>query len=90
MSRVFESTRAGKILMFRDALARAVTAGDQGMARNCRVELATLGVFETVEPVDDLERVVPEKPKRGRRPKPRCEHNMIVGRCATCNEGEGA
>jgi hypothetical protein len=85
MSQVFAPTRDGKAQMFRQALADARAQGDAGMVRAMRVELATLGVFETTQ-ADQLEQVVPEKPRRGRRPKPRCEHGMIADRCLECEE----
>lgn len=45
------------------------------------------GSVEIAVPVDELERAVPDKPRRGGRPKlPRCEHNNIVGRCDACDE----
>lgn len=47
---------------------------------------------ETVETteavVEGQERAVPPKPRRGRKPMPRCEHNNIEGRCDACNERE--
>lgn len=85
MSRIYAPTRDGKIQMFREALAAARARGDAGMVRNCKVELAACGVFETAMDEPALEYAVPPKP-RGRRPKPRCEHNMIADRCPDCNE----
>lgn len=87
MSRVYETTRDGKIQMFRDALAQARAQGDAGMVRNCRLELAAL---ETTRDDSPLEQAVPGKPRRGRRPKPRCEHGLIAERCEVCNEDEVA
>lgn len=43
---------------------------------------------ETMQATEVLERAVPERPKRGRPPRPRCEHGMLVERCPTCNEDE--
>lgn len=50
------------------------------------VELQRLGAMETTEDTTALETVTPEKPRRGRRPKPRCEHDMILDRCPDCSE----
>ena len=87
MTQVFEATKQGHIQMFRQALANARARGDAGMIRAMNVELATLGVFETTQgPAGmEMELAVPEKPRRGRRPLPRCEHEMIAERCPTCN-----
>lgn len=85
MSQIYAPTKQGKIAMFREARAKALSAGDQGMVRAMNVELATLGVFETTEAVDTLERTVPAKPRRGRKPMPRCEHDMIAARCPDCS-----
>lgn len=90
MSQVYDATRAGKTRMFREALARARAMGDTGMVRCCQAELTALGAFETTQDATALETPTPAAPRRGRRPKPRCEHNMIADRCETCNEGEGA
>ena len=85
MTQVYEASKQGHIAMFRDALANARARGDAGMIRAMNVELGRLGVFETTQaPV--LEMAVPEKPRRGRRPMPRCEHGMIAERCPDCNE----
>ena len=85
MSRIYESNSRGKTEMFQDALVAAKARGDLGMVRNLRAELAACGVFETTEDTTMLEQAVPPKP-RGRRPKPRCEHDMILDRCPDCNE----
>jgi hypothetical protein len=54
------------------------------------IDFVASGV-ETTQPVQPLERAVPEPPKRGRKPLPRCEHNNILGRCVQCNgDNEGA
>jgi hypothetical protein len=71
--------------MFREALANARARGDVGMVRAMKVELAMLG--ETTEP-EPLETAVPVKPRRGRRPLPRCEHGMILMRCPDCSPEE--
>ena len=81
---VYEATREGQIRMFRDALANARARGDAGMVRAMNIELATYGVFETAVE-EPLEMAVPEKPRRGRRPMPRCEHDMILARCPDCS-----
>jgi hypothetical protein len=79
---------------------RARGIGDVGLESACNADLSRLGyreeidaavdaVMETAVPDLELERAVPEKPRRGGRPKlPRCEHNNIVGRCAACDEEE--
>jgi hypothetical protein len=87
MTQVYEATKQGHIQMFREAFAHARARGDAGMIRAMNVELATLGVFETAQG-PELELAVPEKPRRGRRPLPRCEHDMILARCPTCSPEE--
>lgn len=85
MSRVYPPTRSGKIAMFREQRAKAANVGDRGMVHCMDVELDRLGAFETTQDATVLETVVPEKPRRGRRPMPRCEHDMIAERCPDCN-----
>jgi hypothetical protein len=88
--RVVETGHAAKIAMFRETRANARARGDRGMVRNMDVELARMGAGETaMETTQDatvLETVVPEKPRRGRRPMPRCEHDVIAARCPECME----
>lgn len=64
--------------------------GDTGLERACNADLARHGhrdePLETTLPVEVMERAVPEKPRRGRPPRPRCEHNQIIGRCVACEE----
>ncbi len=67
--------------MFRENRARAVACGDLMMVRAMNIELATLGDFETTQ-ADELEQAIPKRP--GRKPKPRCEHDIIIPRCADC------
>lgn len=89
MSPVYEATRAGKTAMFREARAQARARGDMGMVRAMDVELARCGEPpETAVDEPMLERAIEAKPKRGRRPLPRCEHNMILSRCPTCSPEE--
>jgi hypothetical protein len=76
-----EATTDGRIAEFKEALEAARARGDAGMERAMKVELATLGVFETVTP-EPLEMAVPAKP--GRRRMPRCEHDTIIPRCPLC------
>jgi len=71
--------------MFREMRAKARAVGDAGVVRMTDVELGRLGPLETIEAVTDMETAVPEKPKRGRKPKPRCEHAMILDRCPDCS-----
>lgn len=86
MSQMYAPTREGKAQMFRDALAAARARGDANMVRNLKIELASLGEFETTEDATVLEMPTPDRPRRGRKPMPRCEHNMIAARCEICNE----
>lgn len=90
MSHIYPPTRQGKIAMFQDTRAVAMQMGDNGMVRAMNAELASLGALETTLPVDVMETAVPAKPRRGRRPLPRCEHDMIAARCPVCNEEMGA
>jgi hypothetical protein len=72
--------------MFRDARAKARARGDANMVRCMDVELSKLGYSEPMETTQapEMETVVPEKPRRGRKPYPRCEHGMIAERCPDC------
>lgn len=82
---MYPPSRDGKIQMFQDTRAVAVAMGDNGLVRAMNAELASLGALETTLPVDVMETVVPAKPRRGRRPLPRCEHGMIAERCPDCD-----
>jgi len=43
--------------------------------------------METTVTEESMEHAVPPAPKkRGRPPKPRCEHGKLVGRCLDCEE----
>jgi hypothetical protein len=85
MSQVYPPTRAGKIAMFREQRANAANVGDRGMVHCMNVELDRLGAFETTQDATETEHAVPEKPRRGRKPLPRCEHETIAERCELCN-----
>lgn len=75
--------------MWRESRTKARSVGDHSMVRMCNMELGRLGSLEeTPETTQDttvLETVTPAAPRRGRKPKPRCEHNMIADRCVECN-----
>lgn len=83
---MYAPSREGKTLMFREMRAKARAVGDAGVVRMTDVELGRLGALETTEAVNEMETVVPERPKRGRKPKPRCEHGQIAERCIECND----
>ncbi len=76
-----------KLQMFMSARAEAIARGDRRLARTMDVEIARLGYRaperETMQAVT-MEQAVPEKPRRGRPPKPRCEHDMLLDRCPDC------
>lgn len=56
------------------------------MVRAMDLELSRLGDgLETTQAARDLEYAVPEPARRGRRPLPRCEHNLVADRCHLCN-----
>lgn len=86
MSRIHPPTRDGKIALWQETRARARAHGDAGMVRMTDMELRRLGALETTQDTTVLEMTVPEKPRRGRRPKPRCEHDMIADRCPECSD----
>jgi len=75
---------------------RARALGDTNLEIACNADLVrygyrdddnTTGGLETTEMVaQNMETAVPEPPKRGRKPLPRCEHNQIVGRCDVCED----
>lgn len=85
MTPVYPPSRAGRTAMFREQRAKAASVGDGGMVRCMNVELARMGELETTEDTTEMETATPERPRRGRRPMPRCEHNMIAERCIDCN-----
>ena len=68
--------------------ADAIAMGDRKLAHTMDVEIRRLGY--RVEPEREttqaavMEMAVPEKPRRGRKPQPRCEHNLIIPRCPEC------
>jgi hypothetical protein len=82
---VVEGSRAERVAMWREQRDSARARGDTGIARCAERELDRLGVIETTQDATELEHAVPEKPRRGRRPKPRCEHDIIAERCPDCN-----
>lgn len=80
----------------RDFLAIRAAArerGDWNLARAMDVELERLGYREAgaleATAVRMPERAVTEK-RRGRPPRPRCEHDMLVGRCPECDGDDPA
>jgi hypothetical protein len=82
---VVEGSRAERAAMWREQRDSARARGDTGIARCAEQELARMGELETTQDATVLERAVPEKPRRGRKPLPRCEHGMIAERCPECN-----
>jgi hypothetical protein len=75
--------------MFLHERERARARGDRGVERCMNVELRRMGyrepALETVVPEPLVEQAIPDPPKKGRRPKPRCEHEQIADRCVECN-----
>lgn len=69
---------------------RARALGDVGLERACNADLVRHGYrdqpLETTAVAEMPEHAVPEKPRRGRPPRPRCEHDMIADRCPECND----
>ena len=82
--RLVETGHRAKVAYFREHRAKARAVGDATLVRNMDRELARLGFQETTQDATVMEMAVPEKPRRGRRPLPRCEHNQIAARCAEC------
>ena len=89
---------ANKLKMFMDVRSEAVARGDRRLQRTMDVEIARLGYRvpegpfisvegpqETTQAVGLMEQAVPEKPRKGRPPKPRCEHDMLLDRCPDCS-----
>jgi hypothetical protein len=78
--------------MLRGARDQARVLGDRSLEAAMTADLERMGVRDEPEPVTGLETVVPELlefavPRKSGRPKlPRCEHNMIVGRCPECGD----
>jgi len=71
--------------MFLQERAKARSRGDRSVERCMNVELDRMGYRETVIP-EPMETTMAPNPKKGRPPKPRCEHNMIADRCPDCND----
>jgi hypothetical protein len=70
---------------------RARSLSDVGYLRACTADLRRYGhreALETTQAAALPERAVPEPPRRGRRPLPRCEHDLIIGRCDACENKE--
>ena len=77
--------------MFLAARDDARRRGDWGVYRAMSVELDQLGYTEReTTAVVAPERATPPSAgkRRGRPPRPRCEHGQIVGRCVACDEEE--
>jgi hypothetical protein len=74
--------------MFLQERADARARQDAGVERCMNVELARMGYQEPLETTaqQPMQTTLQEKPRRGRPPKPRCEHDMLVGRCPDCSE----
>jgi hypothetical protein len=77
-----------KVRMLRGVRDQAHAIGDRSLEAAMTADLERMGIrdasveFETAVP-EPLELAVPRK---GGRPKlPRCEHDMIVGRCPECD-----
>lgn len=60
----------------------ALAKGDIGIVRAVNADLVRWGESKQVR--WSIEETAPKK--RGRPPKPRCEHNKIPGRCLDCEE----
>jgi hypothetical protein len=80
---------SNKLRNFMDLRASAIANGDRKLARTMDVEIARLGYHPKMETTQAvvMEQAVPEKPRRGRPPRPRCEHDMLLERCPECAEG---
>lgn len=76
--------------MFLRERAKARARGDRGVERCMNVELNRMG-YQEPPPVETttappMETTMVPGPKKGRPPKPRCEHDMILSRCPDCSE----
>ena len=90
--------RSQKLALFLDTREDAIARGDYSVVACMNAELDRLGWNERTGPLErhetvleaavppPMEQAVPAKPKRGRPPSPRCEHDMLVDRCPTCAE----
>ena len=77
-----------KLRNFMELRATAVARGDRGLQRAMDAEIRRLGYHPEMETTQAavMEQAVPEKPRRGRPPKARCEHGMLLERCPDCAE----
>ena len=88
---------ANKLRNFMQIRADALALGDLRLARAMDVEIARIGyrvpqgvhiyqegAHETTQAIALEEQAIPEKVKRGRPPKPRCEHGNLLERCEDC------
>jgi len=76
-----------KLRNFLEIRENARRMGDSGLQRAMDQEMRRMGYAapETTQaPV--MEMAIPEKPRRGRPPKARCEHDMLLERCPDCAE----
>jgi hypothetical protein len=76
-----------KLRNFLDLRESARMRGDTGLQRAMDAELRNMGYCapETTQ-APEMEMAVPEKPRRGRPPRPRCEHDLLLERCEDCRE----
>lgn len=76
-----------KLRNFLELRENARRMGDTKLQRAMDQEMARIGYCapETTQaPV--MEMAIPEKPRRGRPPRPRCEHDMLLERCPDCKD----
>lgn len=89
--------RQGKLELFLSTREDALARGDRSVVTTMNAELDRLGWREPANLLDRHETVLettqavmPEaavpKKARGRPPRPRCEHDMLVERCPDCSE----
>jgi len=80
----------GRVQEFRRTYREARARGDVNLANAMQVELRRLGAgpeparMETTV-AEMPERAVPAPPRRGRPPRPRCEHGEIADKCLACS-----
>ncbi len=77
-----------RVAMFLQERANARARGDRGVERCMNVELRRMGYVDPVETTvaEPMEQVVPPPKRRGREPKPKCEHGRPPERCLDCQE----
>lgn len=75
-----------KLRNFLEIRENARRMGDSGLQKAMDQEMRRMGYTPETTQAPVMEMAIPEKPRRGRPPKARCEHDMLIERCPDCSE----